>query len=436
MNIVPNYVKRKRKRPKQKVDDSADMLLMMPKYDFETEAPTFPDYPMNFADMFLMKDDLDSIEKNQELAIRINSKVQHILSGKPTFSPGSETEWAHSLSDMALEWIARFYPKNFENSETFLSVAAQISSCRLNILKVFGPTITIPDKSQLDMFYSLEKILFERLTTKNDWTIDAWKNKLLEMEGMAIQALSEMKSGGKEFDPSGVDQDPRVVLRERMCAWQFIIRSRISLINNFKVEEAKIHDSARSKLFKYMDYYMSFQEANNFYQRFIYLVHSHLLPVCPRQLFLQARKRKPDVVEVSNAWEEVDPAFGRKVHSTISAANLRNVWKDLNHPHFDIFFLQAVAELFLVQNCDNFIDRYVVSSFQFADRLYWFYRSERDLNMRSPLIVNLLGHWYIQHRDRLIRCHTIQDVILTWLSETGDKTDDNFDIGVITRHIL
>jgi hypothetical protein len=323
-----------------------------------------------------------------------------------------------SNANRVLCWMMRFFPDMWNNVDS-LSNAGLMALARLKTLPL-RPSLSTHPHTVLDEIEL--KIQSQLCEPQGTWSMDEWDSEFGRLEAAFSSALDTVQDISAHC--------------ERAATWQFTLHSQRVAIRLRAEEKADVDVSKFQSVF---DAFLALADPEKIFQQFVQLVHSFLLPPCPRQRFAQTRRTSNLVDTLSNCWECFTPeAFGKSVHATFSAGKIHSMWKDKNHRFFDIFVLLAFDEYLAAEHgFRNWIDRYCITSYQYTDRYRWIDREVRDFNPRSPLVVRLLDRWYVAvGTKKLIRCRNTIEAVLVWLSEAGGCGDDGMPLDDIRTCLL
>ena len=427
LDIRPQKEKRRKRKEesaqKQKAHVvSKQLLYFQPPPTFENEPLHLPEFKQQ--DYCIRQlDDNESLIYNLDLCDGLTQKCIAYTCGE---GECPDLEQLREHRSAIQEWIFRFYTKRFGNTNTFLSHTSAMCTCYLAILYALSPSLEDPAPLEREMF--LQCVL-----PRPAWSIEVWESKLSKYEAAAARILFTDTSEDQYGEPQSIHRDARIEMIERTAAWQFWVRSQIHIIQDREATTLEILPRWRAGFDALFDEYVRYKLPDTFYQEFVTIVHSFMLPVASKQRFLQRKKQVLARVEVSSVWETMmDEDTGREVHEMLPAETIGSLWKDSTHRFHDLFVLQLMSTYFWEMFRCNFCNHYIISPFDFPDRYLWSYRKERNLQPRSPLIVHLLDKWYVLDGvEKIFSCNTIEHVVLTWFHlvwESGGKTDDLINV--------
>jgi hypothetical protein len=397
MRIVP---KEKRVRPAEPfVDSDKYRVVDLSKFD----QGVLPRPETKDGDIQL-ENTLESREKNYQVVKAMNGKRNLFVQKKYSPFPSEDRDWAIRNAELALLWLAHFYPESYGNSETKISEASFVSLFRLNFLVMRPPPLVSLNKVD-------EPELRKRLTESTDsWNIEKWEAVMRQLEHDYADAISRMD-----------DSEEKNSKIEQLTAWQFTIHSQLAIIKNRGVSKEQ---PDRQKFRELMGNYMSKQESNSLFTTFITTLHRGLLSVCPQERFQQNDRHTGRVAEIPNVWTTVDEEFGRAAHEGINAMNVRDFWEKKDYRFRDLYDLAVISEYCQEHYRANLTDDFVVLPFDYSKKYRWLFQKTRNLRPRSPIIARLLDGWYVAVGcSELVYCSNTVDAFLVWCSRLGNTTD-------------
>ena len=125
----------------------------------------------------------------------------------------------------------------------------------------------------------------------------------------------------------------------------------------------------------------------------------------------------------------------------INGVELKDVYANEDHPYHHLFIFQVFGMLIETGFRVKWLQKYLVHNDIFSERHLLLDKAERYHKPRCPVLVCLLGEWYLAlGTDRLIWCPTTWSAVMAWIwfmdEEHGAKIEDGLSLAPFIDSIL
>lgn len=202
-------------------------------------------------------------------------------------------------------------------------------------------------------------------------------------------------------------------------------------------------DLAYARLAQVLDEHMSYEPSADMFMNVCNTIYEYHLPGGARYKHLQkietlggraTSERASNLAMIMDAVLTDD--FRRTMQNNINKVDgdLKKWYTMKEHPYNELFLIRLFGDYLKERKKVEFFQYYFIGPFQFPTRYVWLdqeYRPEIGMkHKRSPLVVSLLGHWYVAFEtNKFYFCKTARDVMLTWMACLWDYSNGQLEDG-------
>lgn len=363
-----------------------------------------------------------------------------------------------------LRWAAQHWPTHSARHGCPVSMCSTVLLCRLQVMVAArscslnpwsGASVSSDQLTQLrppvgaqipqDLDLLLDR-LYQASSTVGTETIPVadWQQHMRTLDLLAMEVVETSMQPGATQGLT-MHQRERIEQYTAVVTWIVYQTNVLQQCKHMTVrpESGKMSD-LYDPVYTALDKVMQYEQSSELRGDFTVLCYKTILACGVLQRFIQNNANgssRSNVVMVFN--NTASGSSLRVMHESINLAeNMSLVYKDKTYVYHHLFLTALIIEQF-VSFCryEDWQLHYLITNYEFWERHIELWQPTRYRRPRLPIIVALLGKWYVSSDPgTLYDCDSLLHALITWIYLTATyhsgKSEDGANFATVIDDLL